>query len=62
MQFFNKARLNNSEEDIIKNIYDERSKVDIYFKSSSKKVKEGVKARYIKEKKKALEYLKKEME
>ena len=48
-----------SDEDIINNIYNERSNVNRYFRSSSVDVRNNIKDRFIDENAKALELLKK---
>ena len=53
----NKIDLSASDKNIINQIYDERSQVDIYFRSSSEKIKQSVKNRFVKEREKALDML-----
>ncbi len=48
-----------SDEDIINNIYNERSNVNLYFRSSDEATRNNMKDRFIKENAKALELLKK---
>ena len=46
-----------SAKDIINRVYDERSKVDKYFASSSPKIKQSLKKRFAQERKDALRML-----
>ncbi|MCJ7689044.1 MAG: vgrg protein [Clostridiaceae bacterium] len=54
---FSKINLNNSDGNIINDLYDERQKVNIYFKSSSAQVKQSVYNRFTKEKQNMLSML-----
>ena len=58
VNIFRTVGLDRNERDLIIAIYDERSKVDKYFYSSSKEVQEAVKNRFEREKNDALEMLK----
>lgn len=54
MNIFRVVGMNRADRDFISAVYDERSKVDIYFKNCSQSVKDGVKARFVSEKSDAL--------
>jgi hypothetical protein len=54
---FSKINLNNSDGNIINDLYNERQKVNIYFKSSSAQVKQSVYNRFTKEKQDMLSML-----
>ncbi|MBK5240662.1 vgrg protein [Clostridium sp.] len=54
---FSKINLNNSDSNIINDLYNERQKVNIYFKSSSAQVKQSVYNRFTKEKQDMLSML-----
>jgi LysM repeat protein len=57
VNLFKTAGLTGSDSDIINNVYNERSNVNKYFKSSSDAVKQGVKNRFENERKDALKML-----
>ncbi|HEY5588776.1 MAG TPA: vgrg protein [Candidatus Paceibacterota bacterium] len=50
LSVFSKLNLNNSDGNIINDLYNERQKVDVYFKSSSQEIKQSVYNRFTKEK------------
>ena len=50
LSVFSKLNLNNSDGNIINDLYNERQKVNVYFKSSSSEVKQSVYNRFTKEK------------
>ncbi|WMJ79296.1 vgrg protein [Clostridium sp. MB40-C1] len=57
---FSKLNLNNSDANIINDLYNERQKVNIYFRSSSDRVKQSVYNRFTREKQDMLSMLKEE--
>lgn len=57
---FSKLNLNNSDANIINDLYNERQKVNIYFRSSSDRVKQSVYNRFTREKQDMLNMLKEE--
>jgi len=57
LSVFSKINLNNSDSNIINDLYNERQKVDIYFKSSSSEVRQSVYNRFTKEKQDMLNML-----
>jgi len=50
LSVFSKLNLNNSDGNIINDLYNERQKVDVYFKSSSPEIRQSVYNRFTKEK------------
>ncbi|MBZ9686540.1 vgrg protein [Clostridium estertheticum] len=57
LSVFSKLNLNNNDGNIINDLYNERQKVDIYFRSSSQEVKQSVYNRFTKEKQDMLNML-----
>ena len=57
LSVFSKLNLNNSDGNIINDLYNERQKVNIYFRSSSPEVKQSVYNRFTKEKQDMLNML-----
>ena len=57
LSVFSKLNLNNSDGKIINDLYNERQKVDVYFKSSSQSVQQSVYNRFTREKKEMLSML-----
>lgn len=54
---FSKLNLNNNDRNIINNLYNERQKVDLYFRNCSSEVKQGVYNRFVREKQDMLSML-----
>lgn len=57
LSVFSKLNLNNSDGNIINDLYNERQKVDVYFRSSSQEVKQSVYNRFTREKQDMLNML-----
>lgn len=60
LSVFSKLNLNNSDGNIINDLYNERQKVNLYFKSSSSEIKQSVYNRFTKEKQDMLSMLNRE--
>lgn len=61
LSIFSKIDLKNSDKNIINDIYNERQKVDVYFRSSSTEIKQSVYNRFVREKEDMINMLKEDI-